>query len=87
MTVRFEVLSGRADLPVWRARVAGWAEAPSAPIDPSTRDLVLSAAAARDWQGVITALEACDASEGSRFETFAWADRLLAVDLARDVGH
>lgn len=85
MAVRFAYLGG-TDLDRWRSDVACWAEAPSAPIDDSTRTAVLAAAARRDWPAVVRALEVCEASDGSRFETCAWADRLLAVDLAKDVG-
>jgi cysteinyl-tRNA synthetase len=35
---------------------------------------------------VLRAFEKSDAPDGSKFETFAWADRLLGLDLARDVG-
>jgi hypothetical protein len=82
---RFAYVGGD-DLDAWRADVARWAESPSAPIDPTTREAVLDAARVRDWAGVLTALRACTATDGSRFETYAWADRILAVDLAADVG-
>jgi len=35
---------------------------------------------------VLRAFEKSDAGPGSKFETFAWADRLLGLDLARLVG-
>jgi hypothetical protein len=75
----------------WRASVAAWAERPSAPIDATTRAAVLSAL--EDDLDSPRALAALDAvaldpsvADGTRFETFAWADQLLGLDLARDVG-
>ena len=35
---------------------------------------------------VVRAFEKSDASAGSKLETFLWADRLLGLDLARDIG-
>ena len=74
----------------WRWAVAGWAESPSAPIDPATRSAVLDACdddldTPRALE-VLRAFENSEASDGSKFETFAWADRLLGLDLARLVG-
>ena len=82
MEVRFAYVGG-TDLALLRARVAAAAELPSEPLDPATRERVLQAAAQRDWRAVVQAVEECDRSV---FETLAWADRLLAVDLAADVG-
>ena len=35
---------------------------------------------------VLRRLEKADVPDGAKFETFAWADRLLGLDLARQVG-
>jgi cysteinyl-tRNA synthetase len=74
----------------WRASVAQWAESPSAPMDAAVRADVLEAFS-NDLDTpaalqVLRAFEKSSASDGSRFETFAWADRLLGLDLARDIG-
>ncbi len=75
----------------WRARVAEWANSPSRPMCAQvTADL---AAALDDDLNTPAALLALRALEkdgeippGSKFETFAHADRVLGLDLARDVG-
>jgi len=75
----------------WRERVAEWAEQPSQAMDATAHDEVLAAFdddldTPRALQ-VLRRLEKDDAvAPGARFETFAWADRLLGLDLARDVG-
>jgi cysteinyl-tRNA synthetase len=75
----------------WRAAVAAWAEVPSAPVSSSYADEVLEAFeddldTPRALQ-VLRRLEK-DAAvpDGAKFETFAWADALLGLDLARTVG-
>ncbi|HET7310834.1 MAG TPA: cysteine--tRNA ligase [Mycobacteriales bacterium] len=75
----------------WRTRVAEWAESPSTAMcadyvqrisDVFDDDL--------DTPTVLVALgeleKDADIPPGSKFETFAWADRLLGLDLAREVG-
>ena len=75
----------------WRRAVAQWAEEPSAPLSQPHADEVLAAFdddldTPRALQ-VLRRLEKDDAvPPGARFETFAWADRLLGLDLAREVG-
>ena len=74
----------------WRASVAAWAEEPSQAMDPDVRAAVLEAFeddldSPRALQ-VLRAFEKTDASAGCKFETFAWADRLLGLDLVRLVG-
>jgi cysteinyl-tRNA synthetase len=75
----------------WRARVAEWAERPSAPMPEE------QAAAARaafdDDLDTATALQVLRRAEkdesipaGAKFELFAHLDRLFGLDLARDVG-
>src|SRR3954452_24917408 len=74
----------------WRASVAAWAEEPSQALDAAVRADVLDAYSddldtPRALQ-VLRAFEKADMPAGCKFETFAWADRLLGLDLARDVG-
>ena len=75
----------------WRERVADWATEPSAPLVRSYADAVTSAfeddvdspAALRHLQ----ALEADSAAPaGAKFETFAYLDLLLGLDLTREIG-
>src|SRR4051794_7112175 len=75
----------------WRTRVAEWAESPSAAMSTGYVDR-LKAAFNDDLDTptalvVLADLEKDDAvPSGAKFETFAWVDRILALDLARDVG-
>jgi cysteinyl-tRNA synthetase len=74
----------------WRAAVAAWAESPSTPMSAEVQGDVLEAFSddldtPRALQ-VLRAFEKSDLPDGCKFETFAWADRLLGLDLARDVG-
>ena len=75
----------------WRARVSEWAESPSAPMHAET--VARMTAAIDDDLDTPTALVVLGELEkdgavapGAKFETFAWADRILGLDLARDVG-
>src|SRR4051794_28323307 len=75
----------------WRARIAEWAEAPS---EARAADYAQRIADAFDDDlDTPTALvvlgeldKDADVGPGAKFETFAWADRLFGLDLARDVG-
>ena len=74
----------------WRTSVAAWAEEPSAPIDAEARAGITEAFqddldTPRALQ-VLRVFEKSDAAAGCKFETFAWADRLFGLDLARQVG-
>jgi cysteinyl-tRNA synthetase len=75
----------------WRGRVAEWATEPSRPTCAGY--LTEVAAAFDDDLDTATALRSLRALErdqevppGSKFESFAAADRLFALDLTRDVG-
>jgi hypothetical protein len=79
------------DLARWRQLVAGWARSPSGAMSRRHADAI--AAAFADGLDTAAALRelaalAGDASvpDGVKFETFAAADRLAGLDLARDVG-
>ena len=75
----------------WRGKVSEWAEAPSAAMAADYVDRIRDAF--DDDLDTPTALVALGELEkdsgvaaGAKFETFAWADRLLGLDLAREVG-
>jgi cysteinyl-tRNA synthetase len=88
----WDAIAGAArTLDRWRASVAGWAEVPSAAIAQAYADEVL--AAFEDDLDTPRALQVLrrlerdgDVADGAKFETFAWADHLLGLDLARLVG-
>jgi cysteinyl-tRNA synthetase len=92
MNLTWDALAG-ADrrLARWRSRVAEWAEAPSAAM-PSAYVDRLTAAFDDDLDTptalvVLGELEKDDSVEaGAKFETFVWVDRILGLDLAREVG-
>ena len=75
----------------WRELVADWANSPSKPMCAQVTGQI--AAAFDDDLDTPAALAALRALEhdqqippGSKFETFAYTDQLLGLDLARDVG-
>jgi len=83
----------RADetLQRWRLKVAGWADMPSAP--PTVEHLESarrSLESGLDTRSVLTLLHRVEVDHrlpsGSKFETFAQIDRMLALDLCRLVG-
>ncbi|MFH7335017.1 hypothetical protein [Streptomyces sp. KHY 26] len=85
MTQAAERLAG------WRRDVARWARQPSRPVPEAVRARLAEAwDEDLDVPGVLRVLEAVAAdpgvADGARFETFAYADRLLALELARDLG-
>ncbi|MEU9336347.1 hypothetical protein AB0D49_24710 [Streptomyces sp. NPDC048290] len=81
----------RGTLAHWRRAVAGWARTPSRPIPGGVRNRLRAA-----WEddldvpGVLDVLHGVAADpgipDGARFETYAYADRLLGLELARDLG-
>ena len=80
-----EILTG------WRRSVAQWANSPSAAMSARYADAITAAfeddlftpIALRQLQLLE---EDSDVAPGAKFETFAAADRLLGLDLARDIG-
>ncbi|GHH12381.1 hypothetical protein [Streptomyces lanatus] len=75
----------------WRRAVAGWARQPSRPIPDEVRaELRTAWEDDLDVPGVLGVLRwvesAPDLPDGARFETYAYADRLLGLDLTRDLG-
>ncbi len=83
--------SAATTLKRWRLKIAQWAEEPSAPIDETTKNAVVAAFDDDlDTPKAIQILRRLEKDEsvstGSVFETFVYLDRLLGLDLARDVG-
>ncbi|BBC38204.1 hypothetical protein SGFS_094980 [Streptomyces graminofaciens] len=75
----------------WRGTVAAWATRPSRPVPEHVRQALRAA-----WENdldvpavldVLREVEvADDLPDGARFETYAYADRLLGLELTRDIG-
>ncbi|MFD7701853.1 hypothetical protein [Streptomyces caelestis] len=92
VTVGPAALGDAADtLGRWRRAVADWARRPSRPIPDTVRaDLRTAWEDDLDTAGVLEVLRAVETdpglADGARFETYAYADRLLGLDLTRDLG-
>ncbi|MET8571153.1 hypothetical protein [Streptomyces sp. NPDC004783] len=74
-----------------RRAVAVWARQPSRPVPGEVRDRLRAAwEDDLDTPGLLRELRRVetdpDLADGARFETFAYADRLLGLDLTRDLG-
>lgn len=85
------MLAGACDqLTRWRDQVADWAESPSRPAPPQVRSALGAAFDALDTPAAVQLLTNlamdADVPDGARFETFAFADRVLGLELAREVG-
>ena len=82
----------RADetLQRWRFKVAGWADMPSAPAPQDRLDAMRTALDELDTSTVLKLLHRLEVdpgvASGSKFETFAFLDRVLALDLCHFVG-
>jgi hypothetical protein len=80
----------RATVGHWRLRVAEWAKSPSRPIPAQIADAVQSAFGDLDTVSALALLRSLEADPdvpaGAKFETFVYADRILALDLPRDIG-
>ncbi|MGX1914729.1 hypothetical protein ACWIID_38780 [Streptomyces phaeochromogenes] len=75
----------------WRGAVAAWATRPSGPIpDPVRQQLRAAWEDDLDVPAVLAVLRKVETSgtvpDGARFETYAYADRLLGLELTRDIG-
>ncbi len=92
MNLTWAVIEGaQSTLGRWRTKVALWATQPSRPIPDAWRQEFLSAADDDlDIPKALHVLHAVErdgqAPDGAKFEFFAWADRLLGLDLTRTVG-
>ncbi|MCH5674551.1 hypothetical protein [Streptomyces gilvus] len=88
---RAALADAHATLVRWRQAVAAWARQPSRPVPDEARTRLRTA-----WEddldipAVLQALTwvetSADLPEGARFETYAYADRLLGLELTRDLG-
>ncbi|MEV7990796.1 hypothetical protein AB0O67_02445 [Streptomyces sp. NPDC086077] len=81
----------RDTLARWRRAVADWARRPSRPVPEEVRGQLR--AAWEDDLDVLAVLRVLrhvegdpDLPDGARFETYAYADRLLGLELTRDLG-
>jgi hypothetical protein len=75
----------------WRRSVAEWANSPSAAMPARYADAITAAfegnlMAPRALAELATLAADSEVGDGAKFETFAAADRLLGLDLARDIG-
>jgi cysteinyl-tRNA synthetase len=75
----------------WRERLEAWGRHPSRPIPPDWRTAAVAVLDDNlDVSAVVTMLLALedvdDIEPGVKFEAFAYLDRVLAVDLARELG-
>jgi cysteinyl-tRNA synthetase len=92
MNLTWQALEGAdATIQRWRQLVAAWATEPSAAMPASTSSELLEFANDDlDFPRVINTLREVEkddtVSAGSKFELFVFVDRLLGLDLARDVG-
>ncbi|MGH3423418.1 MAG: hypothetical protein ACRDO8_01740 [Nocardioidaceae bacterium] len=75
----------------WRDTVAAWAESPSAPMsDTYVREAVRALDEDLDTPRALRVVRRLEedgtVAPGAKFETLAYLDRVLGLDLARDVG-
>ncbi|MFE7761289.1 hypothetical protein [Streptomyces sp. NPDC057438] len=75
----------------WRGSVAAWATRPSRPVPEPVREALRDAwDDDLDVRAVLDVLRdverAPDIPDGARFETYAYADRLLGLELTREIG-
>ena len=80
----------RATVGHWRSLVAEWAESPSRPVPASIAETARAAFDNLDTVAALALLRGlasdADVPVGARFETFLYADRILGLDLPRDIG-
>lgn len=80
----------RQTLAHWRRRVAEWAQSPSRPMPAPVADRLRAAFDDLDTVTALALLQSLepddDVPAGARFETFVYADRILGLDLPRDIG-
>jgi cysteinyl-tRNA synthetase len=92
MNLTWEVLdTADATLRRWRQRVAEWARSPSQALAATVASEITAAFEADlDTPAALRVLRRLERDPGvppgAKFETFAHADRLLGLDLARDIG-
>ncbi len=74
----------------WRHHVADWAQSPSRPVPAQIAARIRGAFSDLDTTSLLALLHDlardADVPAGARFETFLYADRVLGLDLPRDIG-
>jgi len=90
-TVTSDGLDGAAEtLGQWRRQVARWAESPSRPVPAPIAAAAQSAFDNLDTVSMLALLHGlppeASVPAGAKFETFVYADRVLGLDLAREIG-
>jgi hypothetical protein len=84
------LVEARATVGRWRLQVARWAQSPSKPMPAPIAETVQSAFGDLDTASALALLRSLeadpDAPAGAKFETFVYADRVLGLDLPRDIG-
>ena len=74
----------------WRRQVAHWAESPSRPMPARFSEATGSAFGDLDTVSALGLLRDlildAEVQAGAKFETFVYADRILGLDLPRDIG-
>jgi hypothetical protein len=74
----------------WRRQVAGWAELPSKPIPAQFTETAQAAFGDLDTVSALALLRGLASDDGvptgAKFEAFLYADRILGLHLARDIG-
>jgi len=85
------VLAGaRETVSHWRRRVAQWAESPSRPIPARLAEAARAAFGDLDIPSAIALLHTLAQDDsvpaGAKFETFLYVDRVLGLDLPREIG-
>jgi hypothetical protein len=82
--------SARETIGHWRRQVARWAESPSRPVPAGIMEKARAAFGDLDTVSLLTLLHDLapegDVPAGAKFETFLYADRVLGLDLPRDIG-
>lgn len=75
----------------WRRRVAEWADGPSRPIPAEVaREIGIAFDDDLNTAAALTVLHKVESDHGmhtgAKFETFAFADRVLGLELVREIG-
>ena len=85
------IAAAQSTLARWRSRVAEWATQPSSAMPPAVVDPMLAAMSDDlDVPRAVLLLRELEKDsgivDGAKFEVFAYMDRVLGLDLVRDVG-
>ena len=85
-----ELAGSRETIGDWRRRVARWAESPSKPIPAHVSGMIRAALDDLDIPSAIALLRSLAHDDGvpagAKFETFVYTDRILGLELPRDIG-